>query len=106
MGLDTSRLSSDGTYQAIIHPACINEAKADNSPLSVYFEGGYLHACQMEVMLQLFWYRILMHIGLKGEEIYYIGGSEALPPPLSREEELHLLERLPRRRRSSSGNVN
>lgn len=28
VGLDTSRLSSDGTYQAIIHPACINEAKA------------------------------------------------------------------------------
>lgn len=48
-----------------------------------------------KLVLQLFWYRILMQIGLKGEEIYYIGGSEALPPPLSREEEVHLLERLP-----------
>jgi RNA polymerase sporulation-specific sigma factor len=36
-----------------------------------------------------------MQLGLKGEEIYYIGGSEALPPPLSREEEEHLLDRLP-----------
>ncbi|MFC4076523.1 RNA polymerase sporulation sigma factor SigE [Salinithrix halophila] len=48
-----------------------------------------------KLAMQLFWYRILMQIGLKGEEIYYIGGSEALPPPLSREEEEHLLDRLP-----------
>jgi RNA polymerase sporulation-specific sigma factor len=48
-----------------------------------------------KLVVQLFWYRLLMQIGLKGEEIYYIGGSEALPPPLSREEEEHLLERLP-----------
>jgi RNA polymerase sporulation-specific sigma factor len=34
-------------------------------------------------------------LGLKSEEIYYIGGSEALPPPLSREEEEFLLGRLP-----------
>nr|WP_302104470.1 RNA polymerase sporulation sigma factor SigE [Polycladomyces sp. WAk] len=47
------------------------------------------------MVLQLFWYRLLMQLGLKGEEVYYIGGSEALPPPLSREEEEHLLERLP-----------
>jgi RNA polymerase sporulation-specific sigma factor len=45
--------------------------------------------------VQLFWYRLLMQIGLKGEEVYYIGGSEALPPPLTREEEEHLLEKLP-----------
>jgi RNA polymerase sporulation-specific sigma factor len=48
-----------------------------------------------KLVVQLFWYRLLMQMGLKGEEIYYIGGSEALPPPLSREEEEHLLERLP-----------
>lgn len=29
------------------------------------------------------------------DEIYYVGGSEALPPPLTREEEQFLLERLP-----------
>ncbi|WP_245630110.1 RNA polymerase sporulation sigma factor SigE [Alicyclobacillus acidiphilus] len=29
------------------------------------------------------------------DEVYYVGGSEALPPPLSREEEQYLLERLP-----------
>jgi RNA polymerase sporulation-specific sigma factor len=44
---------------------------------------------------QLFWYRLLIQMGLRGREIYYIGGSEALPPPLSREEEEHLLVRLP-----------
>lgn len=49
-----------------------------------------------KLLIQLFWYRLLIQIGLKGEEIYYIGGSEALPPPLTREEEEHLLERLPR----------
>jgi len=41
------------------------------------------------------WYRILLKIGVKAEEIYYIGGSEALPPPLTREEEEILLTRLP-----------
>lgn len=48
-----------------------------------------------KLFIQLIWYRFLMQIGFRGEEIYYIGGNEALPPPLSREEEEHLLERLP-----------
>jgi RNA polymerase sporulation-specific sigma factor len=41
------------------------------------------------------WYRVLMRLGVKPEEIYYIGGSEALPPPLTREEEEYLLQKLP-----------
>lgn len=45
--------------------------------------------------LQLAWYRLLYALGLKSEEIYYIGGSEALPPPLTREEEEFLLDQLP-----------
>ncbi|MBA4542531.1 RNA polymerase sporulation sigma factor SigE [Thermoactinomyces daqus] len=48
-----------------------------------------------KIILQLLWYRLLLYIGSKGEEIYYIGGSEALPPPLTREEEEHLLAKLP-----------
>jgi RNA polymerase sporulation-specific sigma factor len=48
-----------------------------------------------KLTLHLYWYRILFALGLKAEEIYYIGGSEALPPPLSKEEEEHLLGRLP-----------
>ena len=48
-----------------------------------------------KLWFQLFWYRLLLFFGIKGEEIYYIGGSEALPPPLSKKEEEHLLERLP-----------
>lgn len=46
--------------------------------------------------VRLWYYRILMKLGIKQDEIYYIGGSEALPPPLSREEEKELLELLPK----------
>jgi RNA polymerase sporulation-specific sigma factor len=38
--------------------------------------------------------QLLMRIGMKAEEIYYINGSEALPPPLNREEEERLLQDL------------
>lgn len=31
---------------------------------------------------------------IKRDEIYYIGGSEALPPPLSKDEERHVLDRM------------
>jgi RNA polymerase sporulation-specific sigma factor len=50
---------------------------------------------KIRLSLQLLWYRFLIAIGLRGEEVYYIGGSEALPPPLTREEEEILLARLP-----------
>ncbi|UFJ41935.1 RNA polymerase sporulation sigma factor SigE [Brevibacillus humidisoli] len=50
---------------------------------------------KFRLQLQLLWYRILIAIGARAEEIYYIGGSEALPPPLTREEEELLLARLP-----------
>ncbi|WP_396266023.1 RNA polymerase sporulation sigma factor SigE [Halobacillus salinarum] len=46
--------------------------------------------------VRLWIYRVLIKLGIKQDEIYYIGGSEALPPPLSREEEKELLERLPK----------
>src|ERR1700730_5254838 len=46
------------------------------------------------LLIQIYYYRILLFLGLKGEEIYYIGGSEALPPPLTREEEEYLLSKL------------
>jgi len=45
--------------------------------------------------IQYYWYRLLNKIGLKSDEIYYIGGSEALPPPLSKDEEEILLKKLP-----------
>lgn len=45
--------------------------------------------------LHIYYYKLLMLVGLKSEEIYYIGGSEALPPPLTREEEEFLLAKLP-----------
>lgn len=39
-------------------------------------------------------YSIAKKTGLATKEIYYIGGSEALPPPFSREEEKELLPKL------------
>src|SRR5581483_11982379 len=41
-------------------------------------------------------YKVLRKLGIKTDEIYYIGGSEALPPPLTKEEEELLLEKLPK----------
>ncbi|WP_070120174.1 RNA polymerase sporulation sigma factor SigE [Bacillus marinisedimentorum] len=48
-----------------------------------------------KIRLTLWWYKLLIKLGIKTDEIFYIGGSEALPPPLSKEEEAHLLEKLP-----------
>ena len=42
--------------------------------------------------LSYYWYKILIKLRLKSDEIYYIGGSEALPPPLSKEEEEVLIK--------------
>ncbi len=50
---------------------------------------------KIRLTIQLCWYRFLLFIGARAEEIHYIGGSEALPPPLTREEEEILLHRLP-----------
>ncbi|KMK77127.1 RNA polymerase sporulation sigma factor SigE [Alkalihalobacillus pseudalcaliphilus] len=50
---------------------------------------------KMKLRLTLFWYKIMHRLGMKSDEIYYIGGSEALPPPLTKEEEAHLLQKLP-----------
>ncbi|MFC3040250.1 RNA polymerase sporulation sigma factor SigE [Virgibacillus xinjiangensis] len=51
---------------------------------------------KVRLRLRLWWYKALMKLGIKSEEIYYIGGSEALPPPLSKEEEQELLTLLPK----------
>ncbi|HAM82163.1 MAG TPA: RNA polymerase sporulation sigma factor SigE [Ornithinibacillus sp.] len=44
-----------------------------------------------KMKMRIWWYKLLRKLGIKSEEIYYIGGSEALPPPLSKEEESELL---------------
>lgn len=44
---------------------------------------------------RLFYYKLRLKLGIKPKEVYYIGGSEALPPPLSKEEEYQLLIKLP-----------
>jgi len=46
--------------------------------------------------LHYYWYKLLVKLGIKSDEIYYIGGSEALPPPLSKDEEEILIHKLPK----------
>lgn len=43
---------------------------------------------------RLRWIKLLQSLGIYTQTVFYIGGSEALPPPLSSEEEVYLLERL------------
>lgn len=50
---------------------------------------------RLRLKIQYHWYRLLQKLGMKSDEIFYIGGSEALPPPLSKDEEEVLLEKLP-----------
>src|SRR5690625_3330874 len=50
----------------------------------------------LKLRMRLWWYKLLIKLGIKSDEIYYIGGSAALPPPLSKEEEKELLELLPK----------
>ena len=46
------------------------------------------------IKLKLLLNRILKKFGLFRKELYYVGGSEALPPPLKKEEEEELIEKL------------
>jgi len=48
-----------------------------------------------KIRARLQFVRLLLRLGWRAEEVYYIGGHEALPPPLTKEEEEYLLERLP-----------
>ena len=51
---------------------------------------------KLKFYLIYLWYKVLLKLGIKTDEIYYIGGSEALPPPLTKEEEEVLLNKLPK----------
>lgn len=44
--------------------------------------------------LRISFYNVLKLFGYKPSEIYYVGGSETLPPPLSKEEEIECLNKL------------
>jgi RNA polymerase sporulation-specific sigma factor len=46
------------------------------------------------LMIRIIWLRILIRLKLTPDLVAYIGSSEALPPPLSNEEELFLLDKL------------
>ncbi|MHB8171860.1 MAG: RNA polymerase sporulation sigma factor SigE [Thermincolia bacterium] len=49
----------------------------------------------MKWKVSLTFLRLMQFLGLKSE-VYYVGSSEALPPPLSNDEEIFLIERLER----------
>ncbi|MEF7606604.1 RNA polymerase sporulation sigma factor SigE [Bacillus anthracis] len=51
---------------------------------------------KLKFYLVYLWYKVLLKLGIKTDEIYYMGGSEALPPPLTKEEEEVLLNKLPK----------
>ncbi|CAG9619794.1 RNA polymerase sporulation sigma factor SigE [Sutcliffiella rhizosphaerae] len=51
---------------------------------------------KIKIKITYLWYKLLIKLGIKTDEVFYIGGSEALPPPLSKEEEAHLLVKLPK----------
>ncbi|WP_141603413.1 RNA polymerase sporulation sigma factor SigE [Terrilactibacillus laevilacticus] len=51
---------------------------------------------RLKLFFKRIWIKCLVKLKIKPEEVYYIGGSEALPPPLSKEEEAELLIRLPK----------
>ena len=51
-------------------------------------------AIKLKYKLRRHLVQLLMRIGMKAEEIYYINGSEALPPPLNKDEEERLLQDL------------
>ncbi|RIV28265.1 RNA polymerase sporulation sigma factor SigE [Alicyclobacillaceae bacterium I2511] len=51
---------------------------------------------RLRIRLRLLWIQVRMKVAGGADEIYYIGGNEALPPPLSKEEEEYLLGLLPR----------
>lgn len=50
---------------------------------------------KIKLQVKIWWYKLLKKWNIKPDEVFYIGGSEALPPPLSKEEEAHLINKLP-----------
>ena len=47
---------------------------------------------KLKVNARLIFLKVINKLGLS-EDIFYVGSSEALPPPLSQDEEGHLLKR-------------
>ena len=54
--------------------------------------------------IRLAWIRLLRRLGFGGG-IYYIGGAETLPPPLSAEEEAEILAKLDEDERSNTSRL-
>jgi RNA polymerase sporulation-specific sigma factor len=59
-------------------------------------ERAVLEMKNIRFKISYYWTKILVKLRIKSKEVYYIGGSEALPPPLSKEEEQILIHKLPK----------
>ncbi|RYL92879.1 RNA polymerase sporulation sigma factor SigE [Sporolactobacillus sp. THM19-2] len=49
----------------------------------------------MKAFFLKIWNKLLVKLHLRPEEIYYIGGNDGLPSPLTKEEEAELMKKLP-----------
>ncbi|RKD27677.1 RNA polymerase, sigma 29 subunit, SigE [Caminicella sporogenes DSM 14501] len=49
---------------------------------------------KIKLNIKIFIFKLMRKLNIFEEEVYYIGGNEALPPPLSLEEEALFIERL------------
>lgn len=54
----------------------------------------WIQVSRCRLLLRILVLRILVAVGLSRPAVYYVGSSEVLPPPLSPDEEVLLLERL------------
>ncbi len=92
IGLNTQQLSTNGEYQCIVHPKMLISQKNGDRLINERRD----NMMKLKFYLVYLWYKVLLKLGIKTDEIYYIGGSEALPPPLTKEEEEVLLNKLPK----------
>lgn len=79
-----------------MHQRILSGHCAPNAVGIVAREGDSHVLLKWKLLLRIHYLRMMFWIGFKSEQLYYIGGSEALPPPLSREEEEYLLVQLPK----------
>src|SRR5699024_6281105 len=85
-----------GEREKLSMPSSATNHQIRRCSFSIIIEKGGIVMRTWKLKIRMLWYKILMKLGLKSEEIYYIGGSEALPPPLTKEEEKELLVLLPK----------
>lgn len=82
-----------GNYSSYISKL-LNSAMIFNGDWLIH-RRGLVRLAKLIITLKRWWYKLLIKLKIKPDEIFYIGGSEALPPPLTKEEEAELISKLP-----------